>query len=61
MNVDIENTVKQCATHLDYQQTKQHEKTIPYALPCKPWEVVAADIFSITFNMLLCIVDYFSI
>ena len=27
---------------------------------CKPWEVVAADVFSINYNMLLCIVDYYS-
>ena len=37
---------------LDYQQNQSHEKTIPYDLLCKPWEVV--DIYAI------CIVDYYS-
>ena len=54
MNADIENTMKQCATSLDYQQMQTHEKTILYDLP---WEVVGADIFSINNNTLLCIVD----
>ena len=58
MNVDIENTMKQCATSPDYQQIQPHEKTIPYVIPCKPWEVVGADTFSINNNMPLCIVDY---
>ena len=29
-------------------------------MPCKPWAVVGADIFSINNNRLLCIVDYYS-
>ena len=59
-NVNIKDTVKQCATCLDYQQTTPHEKTIPYDLPCKPWQVVGADIFSLNNNTLLCVVDYYS-
>ena len=53
-----QNTIKQCATFLEYQQSQAHKKTIPYDIPCKPWEVVGADIFSINNNTLLCIVDY---
>ena len=60
MNEDIENTMKQCATCPDYQQTQPHEKTILYELPCTPWEVVGADIFSLNNNILLYIVDYYN-
>ena len=33
---------------------------ILYDMPCKPWEVVGADIFSVKNNMLLCVVDYYT-
>ena len=33
---------------------------ILYELPCKPWEVVSADIFVIKDKMLLYSVDYYS-
>ena len=58
MNTDIENTVKQCLTCLDYKPyttaIKNHE------LPTKWWEIVDADIFSIINETLLCIVYYYS-
>ena len=57
MNADIENTMKQCATCLDYQQTQPYEKMIPHELLCKPWEVADADIFSKNNNTLLYIAD----
>ena len=61
MNAYIEKkNVKQCASYLDYQQRQPHEKTMPYDMPCKPWEWVHADMFYVKNNMLLCFVDYFS-
>ena len=59
-NTDIENTVKQCATCKEYQQTQSHEHTIPYEMSCKPWVVTSANAFSIKNSMLLCIVHYYS-
>ena len=50
---DIENTMKQCAKQLDYQQTPPYEKMILCELPCKPCEVVGVDIFYINNNKLL--------
>ena len=47
MNADIKNTMKQCTTCLDYQQTQPHEKTTSYNILCKPWEVAGADISSV--------------
>ena len=60
MNADIKNTVKQCATCMEYQHTQPHEKTMPYKMAYNPSRVVSADIFSITNNILLCIVNYYS-
>ena len=45
MNADINNTVKQCATCLEYQQIQPHEKTLPYDIPCKSWEMVGVYVF----------------
>ena len=36
------------------------EKPLPYEIPCRPWEVVVADVFMIDGNTLFCIVDYHS-
>ena len=33
-----------CTMCLEYQQTQPQKKTVPYVLPCKPWEMVG-DIF----------------
>ena len=60
INADIKDTIKWCATCLEYQHTQPLEKTIQYKVPCKLWKVVGADIFSIKNKTLLCIVDYYS-
>ena len=59
MNAYIKNTLKQCATCLEYLQVQPDEKMILHEMLCKPWEVCVADIFSISNNMLLCIVYYY--
>ena len=33
MNIDIEGTVKECATGMKYQQAQLYEKTTPYEMP----------------------------
>ena len=53
MNSGIENTIKQCATYLEYQQTQPHKKTISYEVPYKSLEVVGTDILSVK-NKTLC-------
>ena len=59
MNTDIENTVKQCATCLDYQQTQLHERPLLHEPPSKLWDINGANIFSINNSTLLCIADYY--
>ena len=58
-NAAIENTFKQCAKCMGYQQRQPSENIIPYKVFHKPWEVVGADINTIKNNTLLCIVDYY--
>ena len=60
VNSDIKNTVQQCATCMEYQETQPCEEIKPYHMPHKSWELVGADIFTIKNNALLCIVDYYS-
>ena len=45
MNAGIENTIKQCATCLEYQQTLLEEQAVLYAVPYKMWEMVGTDTF----------------
>ena len=40
MNADIENAVKQCSTHLEYQNMELQVKLTSKNIPAKPWEVV---------------------
>ena len=47
MNFDIAYTVKQCSTCLGDQNIQLQEKTTPYEVPAKLWEVVGTDIFMI--------------
>ena len=60
MNVYIEHVVKQCAICFKYQQMQPSEKALHYIVPCRPWEVVGADVFVINNKTHLCIVDYHS-
>ena len=57
VNTDIKNTVKWCATCMEYEQTQPHEKGRPYEMPHKQWEMVGADMFTIKYNTLLYVVD----
>ena len=58
VNGDIGCVVKQYATCLEYQWTQPQEKVLHYEIPCRPWELVGADVSMINGKTLLCIVDY---
>ena len=60
MNVNIEQTWKQCATCLDHQHTQPHKCELHYEVPYKPWKVVGTDIFMVYNKALLCMADYCS-
>ena len=61
MNRDNENTVEQCVTCMEYKENIQwYEKMIPYEMLYKPWQMAAADIFTIENNRIFFIEDYYS-
>ena len=43
---------------LGVQANAAQERALHYEIPCRPWEVVGADVFMINSETLLCIVDY---
>ena len=48
-------------TQLRYrQQTQPNDTIIPHGIPCKPWQIVGTEVFSINNSNFLCIVDYHS-
>ena len=59
MNADIENTIKQCSSCLEYQNMQLQEKTIPNKVLAKLWKLVG-NIFMINNENLWCIIDYYS-
>ena len=58
MNVTVEHVVKQCATCLECLWTQPSGNALHYEIPCRPAEVVCADVYMIYGKTLLCIVDY---
>ena len=60
MNADIDLTMKQCATCLEYQYVQPHETALHYEIPCKSWHIVGAVIFIVNYKSPLCIVDYYN-
>ena len=60
INDDIEKTVTNCSTCLDFQQTQLKEKIICHEIPAKPWEIVSADMFTLHKGNYFYIVDFYS-
>ena len=57
MNTDIEETVKNCPTCLDFQAKQPKEKE-SHKTPGRLWESVQADIFTINNKYYLCTLDH---
>ena len=60
MKSDIEVTIKNCPTFLDYMTTQPHNKVMPHEIPWSLWESIGTDIFTINRKHYLCTVDYHS-
>ena len=60
MNTDIEQTVNQCATGLEYKHVEPQKKAPHYEMPYRPWEIVHADIFIVNNKILPCTANYYS-
>lgn len=60
MTRDIEKMVEECATCQQFQPRHQREPMISHEIPELPWLKVGADIFEISGQSFLLVVDYFS-
>ena len=60
MSKDIERMVESCATCQQFQPSLQREPMISHEIPELPWLKVGADIFEISGQSFLLIVDYYS-
>ena len=57
MNVNIENTIKNCSMCLDFQQTQPRDRIICHEILGKPWEITRAEMFLLHNKNYLCNVD----
>ena len=57
MNANIEETIKNCHTFLDFMEAQPKDKTMSHEIPERTWVSDGADIFSIE-KALFCIVNY---
>lgn len=57
---EITDVIKNCATCLKYHNSQQNETLINKELPERPWQIIAADFFSLDSTEYLLIVDVYS-
>ena len=60
MNGEITNMVNQCAACNEYLSQQQKQPMMTPAIPTRPWQMVAQDLFMINMENFLITVDYFS-
>ena len=60
MNSDIDNTVKDCFTCLQYRPKHQVEQLNPHPVPDGPWQKVGVDLFELDRKHYLIMADYYS-
>ncbi len=60
MNSDIDNTVKDCYTCLQYRPKHQAEPLNPHPVPDGPWQKVGVDLFELNSHYFVIIADYYS-
>ena len=57
---DITNFINNCTTCFTFQQTQPKDKIEHHYIPVCPWDVIGADMFTLSNKYYLCIVDYHS-
>ena len=60
MNKEIEDTVQNCASFIEYQKENRHEPLIPHDIPNAPWQTLGLDLFHFKDSERLLVVDYLS-
>ncbi|XP_014674912.1 PREDICTED: uncharacterized protein K02A2.6-like [Priapulus caudatus] len=60
MNDQIKELVSRCDICLSFRNKQQKEPLKSHAIPQRPWQKVATDLFEIDGVMYICLVDYYS-
>ena len=60
MNKDLTDFISKCAICNTFQNNQAKEPLIPREIPSRPWQIIAADIFTVNNKDLLCTVDCYS-
>ena len=60
INQDVADMVQDCNACMMYRPKQQTESLQPHAVPNRPWEKIAADLFTLNNKDYMVIVDYYS-
>ena len=60
MNKDLSEYIAKCDTCNSFQNSQQKEPLLSREIPMRPWQIIAADIFTVDNRDYLCTVDYYS-
>ena len=60
MNKDLSDYIAKCDTCNSFQNSQQKEPLLSCEIPMRPWEIIAADIFTVENRDYLCTVDCYS-
>ena len=60
MAAQIKDIISQCAICNEFRSAQQKEPMISHALPTKPWEICATDLFELDRETYIVIADYYS-
>ena len=57
INSDIDKIVQQCAICQELQESQSAESLMPLAIPVRPWQILATDIFNLNIRQLVRVQD----
>ena len=60
MNKDLSDYIAKCDTFNSFQNSQQKEPLLSREIPMRPWQITAADIFTVDNRDYLCTVDCYS-
>ena len=60
MNKDLTDFISKCEICNTFQNNQAPEPLIPHEIPSRPWQIIAANIFTVNNKDFLCTVDYYS-
>ena len=60
MNKDLTDFISKCEICNAFQNNQSQEPLIPREIPSRPWQIIAADIFTVNDKDFLCTVDCYS-